>query len=281
MAEACRSAGAPALEAGMLKNKVAIVYGGGGAIGGAVARKFAAEGARVFLAGRTRSKLDAAAKAIMFAGGSAEVAEVDALDARQIEEHADGVATRTGRIDIAFNAVGLVHIQGTPLQDLSFEELSEPLIGYARTNFLTAKAVAKHMVKRRSGVLLTISTPGSKLAFGAGFIGIGAANAAVEVMTRHLAGELGPSGIRVVCLRPDATPETLQHGSHAREVFGGVARRAGADAETMLEGAKERTLLKRFPKLDEIASAAAFAASDGAGAMTGAVLNLTCGTLVD
>ena len=126
-----------------------------------------------------------------------------------------------------------------------------------------------------------ISTPGSKLAFGAGFIGIGAANATVEVMTRHLAGELGPAGVRVVCLRPDAIPETLERGSHAREVFGGVAKRNGASAEDMLAGARDRTLLKRFPRLDEIANAAAFAASDGAGAMTGAIMNLTCGTLVD
>lgn len=265
----------------LLKDKVAIVHGGGGAIGGAVARKFAAEGARVFLAGRTRSKLDAVGTAISRAGGHVDSAEVNALDARQIGEHADGVVARTGRIDIAFNAVGVAHVQGTPLQELSFEELAQPLMDYARTNFLTAKAVAGHMVKRGSGVILTISTPGSKLAFGAGFIGIGAANATVEVMTRHLAGELGPSGVRVVCLRPDATPETLERGSHARQVFGGVAERAGVNAEEMLAGAAGRTLLKRFPKLDEIAATAAFAASDGAGAITGAILNLTCGTLVD
>lgn len=265
----------------LLKDKVAVVYGGGGAIGGATARKFAAEGARVFLAGRTRSKLDAVAKEITARGGRAEAAEVDALDEGQVAEHADGVAALAGRIDVAFNAVGLVHIQGTPLQELSFEEIASPLVNYAKTNFLTAKAVAAHMVRRKSGAILMISTPGSKLAFGAGFIGIGSANATVEVMTRHLAGELGPSGIRVVCLRPDATPETLERGSHAREVFGRVAARAGADAKEMLEGAASRTLLKRFPRLDEIASAAAFAVSDGAGAMTGAIMNLTCGTLVD
>jgi 3-oxoacyl-[acyl-carrier protein] reductase len=265
----------------LLKNKVAIVYGAGGAIGGATAQKFAQEGARVFLAGRTRSKLDAVAKTIVSTGGRAEVAEVDALDKRQIAEHADGVAARAGRIDIAFNAIGLAHVQGTPLPDLSFEELAEPLLGYAKTNFLTAQAVARHMVKQGSGVLLMISTPGSKLAFGAGFVGIGSSNATVEVMTRHLAAELGPNGIRVVCLRPDATPETLERGSHARQVFGGVAARAGTTAESMLDEAKSRTLLKRFPKLEEIASAAAFAASDGAGAMTGAVMNLTCGSLVD
>jgi 3-oxoacyl-[acyl-carrier protein] reductase len=265
----------------LLKDKVAVVYGGGGAIGGATARKFAAEGARVFLAGRTRSKLDAVAKEITARGGRAEAAEVDALDEGQVAEHADGIAESAGRIDIAFNAVGFVHVQGTPLPELSFEELASPLVNYAKTNFLTARAVAPHMAKRKSGAILMISTPGSKLAFGAGFIGIGAANATVEVMTRHLAGELGPSGIRVVCLRPDATPETLDRGSHAREVFGGVAARAGVDAKEMLEGAASRTLLKRFPRLEEIASAAAFAASDGAGAMTGAIMNLTCGTLVD
>jgi 3-oxoacyl-[acyl-carrier protein] reductase len=265
----------------LLRDKVAVVYGGGGAIGGAVARKFAAEGARVFVAGKTRSKLDAIANAIVRAGGRAEVAEVDAMDARQVDEHADGVALQAGRIDIMFNAIGLPHVQGTPLAELSFEEVAQPLMGYAKVNFLPAKAVARHMVKRKSGVILMISTPGSKLAFGAGFIGISASNATVEVMTRHLAGELGPSGIRVVCLRPDATPETLQHGSHAREVFGANAAREGLTAEEGLAASVGRTLLKRFPKLDEIAASAAFAASDGAGAITGAILNLTCGTLVD
>jgi 3-oxoacyl-[acyl-carrier protein] reductase len=264
-----------------LSNKVAIVYGGGGAIGGAVARKFAADGARVFLAGRTRSKLDAVANIIVRAGGRAEVAEVDSMDEGQVDDHADGVATQAGRIDVMFNAIGLAHVQGTPLPELAFDEIAQPLMGYAKVNFLTAKAVARHMVKRRSGVILMISTPGSKLAFGAGFIGISAANATVEVMTRHLAGELGPSGIRVVCLRPDATPETLQHGSHAKEVFGAIAARDGLTAEEALAASAGRTLLKRFPRLDEIAGSAAFAASDGAGAITGAILNLTCGTLVD
>lgn len=264
-----------------LEEKVAVVYGGGGAIGSTVAARFAKEGARVFLAGRTRSKLDATARAIATAGGWAEVAELDALDQRQLEEHAAGIAAREGRLDIAFNAIGLLHVQGTPLAELSFDEVAGPLLGYARTNFLTARAVAPHMIRGKSGVILMISTPGSKLAFGAGFIGIGAANATVEVMTRHLAAELGPSGIRVVCLRPDATPETLDRGSHAKAAFGGVAARNGADAKAMLENAKERTLLKRFPRLEEIAASAAFAASDGAGAMTGSILNLTCGTLVD
>src|SRR5438477_4590218 len=84
----------------LLEGKIAVVYGGGGAIGGAVARTFAREGARVFLAGRTPATLDAVAEEIRAAGGAAEVAEVDALDGRAVDEHADAVAAEAGGIDI-------------------------------------------------------------------------------------------------------------------------------------------------------------------------------------
>jgi 3-oxoacyl-[acyl-carrier protein] reductase len=253
----------------MLKGKTAVIYGGGGAIGGAVARSFAREGARVFLAGRTLAKLEKVGKEI-----SAECAEVDALDEKQVERHADAVAARAGGIDIALNALGIVHVQGTPFAELSLQDYTHPIAAYTRTNFLTAKAVARHMVKRRSGVILTISTPGSRMA-GVGFLGYGVTCA------RILAGELGASGIRVICLRPDAIPEA-QPTSHARKVFQGFADRAGVSIEEMLaQRAESGTLLKRFPKLSEVADYAAFAASDRCGAMTGAIANLTCGSLVD
>jgi 3-oxoacyl-[acyl-carrier protein] reductase len=264
----------------LLENKNAVIYGGGGAIGGAVARAFAREGARVFLAGRTRAKLDRVAEAIAAAGGRAETAEVDALDERAVETHAELVAARAGGIDVALNAVGIVHVQGPSLAELSFEDYARPVAAYTRTNFLTAKAVARHMVKRGSGVILTLSTPGSRLS-GSGFLGIGVACGAVETFSRILAGELGPAGVRVVCLRPDAIPEAVGT-SHTREVFAGPAARAGTTVEAMLaERARTGTLLRRFPTLAEVAEFAAFVASDRASAMTGAIANLTCGSLVD
>jgi NAD(P)-dependent dehydrogenase (short-subunit alcohol dehydrogenase family) len=95
-----------------------------------------------------------------------------------------------------------------------------------------------------------------------------------------LAGELGPSGIRVICLRPDAIPEAAAT-SHTGQVFSGFER-AGATVGEMLAGrAATGTLLKRLPTLDEVADFAAFIASDRASAMTGAIANLTCGSLVD
>ena len=93
----------------MLEDKTAVIYGGGGAIGGAVARAFAAAGARVHLAGRSRARLEAVADDI---GDAARVAEVDALDERAVVEHADAVAAEAGGIDIALNAVSFPYASG-------------------------------------------------------------------------------------------------------------------------------------------------------------------------
>lgn len=264
----------------LVEDKVAVIYGGGGAIGGAVARELAREGAHVFLAGRTRAKLERVAADIASAGGHAEVAVVDALDEAAVHAHADDVAARAGRIDVALNAVGIMHVQGTPFLELSLTDYELPITQYARTSFITAKAVARHMSKRRSGVLLTLSTPGSRTS-GSGFLGYGVACGAIETFTRILAGELAPSGIRVLCLRPHAIPEALAT-SHSRAVFEPGAKQAGTTVEAMLEeSARVSTLLGRFPTLAEVASTAAFLASDRAGAMTGAIANLSCGAVLD
>jgi 3-oxoacyl-[acyl-carrier protein] reductase len=263
-----------------LKGKSAIIHGGGGAIGGAVARAFAREGARVFLAGRTRARLDAVAADIVSRGGVAEAAEVDALDRRAAETHADAVAARAGRIDIALNAVSMLHVQGTPFAELSLDDYMHPITAYARANFITAKAAARHMAKAGAGAILVMSTPGSWLP-GTGYLGYGVTCAAMEGFSRLLAAELAPSGIRVVCLRPHAIPEAAAAGSHTRDVFGPVAQRAGLTVDEMLAGAAAGTLLKRLPRLTEVADVAAFMASDRAGAMTGTVANMTCGLLVD
>ncbi len=264
----------------LLENKSAVIYGGGGAIGRAAARAFAREGARVFLAGRRQAPLEAVAVEIRAEGGRAETAVVDALDEAAVERHADAVAAEAGGLDVALNAVGVAHVQGVPLAELPLEDYAYPITVYTRTNFITAKAVARHMARRGTGVILTLSTPVSRMA-GPGFMGHSVACAGVEAMTRHLAGELAPSGIRVVCLRAHAIPEAVVDGSHSRDVFLSVAERGGVTLDEMLAGAAAGTLLKRLPTLAQVASTAAFLASDLAGAMTGAVANLTCGFVLD
>jgi NAD(P)-dependent dehydrogenase (short-subunit alcohol dehydrogenase family) len=264
----------------LLTDKVAIVYGAGGAIGGAVARRFAREGAAVFLAGRSGAKLEAVARDVEALSGRAHVAVVDALDEMAVTRHVSSVATQAGQVDIAFNAVGHLHVQGKPLTELSLEEFEAPIRAYARSQFVIAKAVTRPMLERGRGVLLVLSTPAARRGF-TGVLGFGATCAAIEALTRHLACELGPRGVRVVCLRPDAVPETLDFGSHAREVFRPIADQAGLTLAQLLQDSTSTSVLGRYPRLEEVASAAAFAASDQAGAMTGAVLNLSCGSVFD
>jgi 3-oxoacyl-[acyl-carrier protein] reductase len=264
----------------LLADRTAVVYGGGGAIGGAMAKTFAREGARVFLAGRTADRLDRVAAAIRRAGGAAETDVLDVLDEAAVRSHARRVVERAGRIDVAANAVGFLHVQGVPLGDLTLEEFERPLRAYTRAQFVIAKVMGEVMVPQGSGVILTISTPGSKVTV-PGFLGYGTTCSAIESFSRILAGELGGHGIRVVCLRPDAIPETLDR-SHVADIFGPMAERAGARLEDMLDGrARASTFLKRLPRLDEVAETAAFYASDRAGAATGVVVNLTGGSPLD
>jgi 3-oxoacyl-[acyl-carrier protein] reductase len=267
----------------LLESKTAVVYGGGGAIGGAAARAFAREGAQVHLAGRTPAKLEAVAREIRADGGSAEIARLDALDEAAVRDHADAVAAGAGGIDVALNAIGIPHVQGTPFAELSLDDYLHPITAYCRTNFVTAQAAARHMVAQGSGVILTISTSGSRLAVAGagGYLGYGTACAAIEATTRILAAELGPSGVRVVCLMPEMIPEAGKMGSHSRAVFQPVAERLGLTLDEFLAAPADRTLLGRWPTLADVAEAAAFAASDRAAATTGTVVNLTAGSIVD
>ena len=150
----------------LLQGKSAVIYGGSGAIGSAVARAFAREGARVFLAARTQAKLDAVVREIGAAGGLAEAAQVDAFDPEAVEAHAQAVAAKAGGIDIALDAVSVMEDQSTPISGRSLEAFMDPIERSLRTLFNTSKAVAPHMGKRRPGVILTLTLPLTRVRIG-------------------------------------------------------------------------------------------------------------------
>ena len=142
----------------LLETKTAVVYGAGGAIGGAVARAFAREGARVFLTGRDLARVEAVAKEIADTGGLAESAQVDALDPEAVERHLDELVGRAGGVDISFNAIGPGPApERTAFVDQTCEEYLRPVTFYARTNFITATAAARRMSARGSGVVVTLT----------------------------------------------------------------------------------------------------------------------------
>jgi len=262
----------------MLKDKVAVIYGAGGAIGGAVARAFAREGANLFLTGRLRAPVEAVANDIVSAGGPAETAEVDALDEQAVDKHLRSVVDKAGRVDISFNAVGIpdTKIVGVPLVELDVEQFTLPIATYANSYFLTARMAARRMVANRSGVIMTVTALLSRT--GTPLVGgYGPAMAVKEALTRNLSAELAPHGVRVLGLRPQAMPET----DTIREAFEPRAKATGMTWEQFQEFLATRTHPRRLMTLAEMANVAAFMASDKASAMTGTTVNLTMGSLDD
>jgi NAD(P)-dependent dehydrogenase (short-subunit alcohol dehydrogenase family) len=262
----------------MLEDKVAVVYGAGGAIGGAVARAFAAEGARLFLTGRTRAPVEAVSDDIVSASGSAEAAEVDALDEHAVERHLQTVVDKAGRVDISFDAVGIpaTDLLGVPLVELELEQFSLPITTYMTAYFLTARLAARRMIANRSGVIMTITTLQSRTGFPTAG-GFGPAMAAKEALTRELSAELAPHGIRVVGLRPQGIPGT----DSLKEAFEPRAKASGMTMEEFEELGASRTHTRRLSTLAELANTAVFMASDKASGMTGTTVNLSMGSLDD
>jgi 3-oxoacyl-[acyl-carrier protein] reductase len=250
----------------LLQDKVAVIYGGGGGIGGAVARAYAREGARVFLAGRTQATLDLAAEDIRSAGGSVETDVVDALDETAVDRHAHRIVERAGSLDISFNLISLGDVQGTPLAEMTLEDFERPIATAVRSQFLTTRAASRHMIRQGSGVILFFGGDGDPLPdYSIG--GFQIALAAVESLRRQLASELGKHGIRVISILSGGVPETIP-----QDVAEGAA---------ITEDIVGRTMLKRAATLEDVGNVTVFAASDLARTMTGTVLNMTAGTEVD
>jgi NAD(P)-dependent dehydrogenase (short-subunit alcohol dehydrogenase family) len=252
----------------LLDGKNAIIYGGGGAIGGAMARAFAREGGHVFLAGRTLATLDAVAEEIRKNGGRADTAVVDALDESQVDAHADVVVRAAGRLDISVNVISDSDVQGTALVDMSVADYLSPVDTSVRSRFLTSRAAARQMKAQGAGVVLFFGGQGDPTAHRRYQMGgLLTGFAAVEAMRRQLAAELGAYGIRVITLRTGGVPEVIPEGSEFRT-------RIEADMT-------KQSLLGRVATLADVGNVALFAVSDLARTLTGTAINMTCGAILD
>jgi NAD(P)-dependent dehydrogenase (short-subunit alcohol dehydrogenase family) len=255
----------------MLENKVAIIYGGGGFLGRGVARRFAQEGAVVYLAGRTEKTLEAAAGEIAAAGGRVRTGVVDACDERAVQDHLQAVIDEAGAVDVSFNLTTRGDVQGTRLLDMSVDDYLAPIVTGARSNFITARAAARRMVERGSGVILMVTsgsggaaTPPEVWAMG----GTGPADAATETFMRYLAVEVGPRGVRVACLWTAGAKDLAATGLDP--------------GDQQMEEAKDRiiasaSMLRRRPTVQQLADTAAFIASDQGSGITASIVNVNSG----
>lgn len=262
----------------LLSNKIAIVYGAGGAVGSTIAQTFAREGAKVFLTGRNKAKVDLVAEKINAAGGYAESAEVDALNEKAIEEHLNAVISKVGQIDISFNAVGLRNttLQGVPLVDLDVTQFMAPIQSHVQSNFLTGRIAGRHMMAKGSGVIMTVTSSPSRVAI-PHMGGVAVAMAAEETLIRNFSAEFGPKGVRAVGLRPQGMVDS----DTIKEVYNLHAKANGISWEQFHDIIERTTHRKKLPTLQEMAEVAAFAASDRASVVTGTIVNMSMGAIAD
>src|SRR5215472_17482235 len=260
----------------ILQGKRAVIFGAGGSVGSAVAREFALEGAEVFLAGRTKSHLDEVAKEISIAGGLASVAVVDALNAQAVDEYIDRVERDSGKIDIEFNAVGppaADYGSGKPALQLSVDEFMVPLTTIVKSQFITARSVARHMVKRREGVIIFLSGSNARGhavipgVLDVGASSIGTAFGAVETFM----------GVRAVCLRTTANVDTKA----IQDTLPLMAKELKMTKEEVIKGIGDANFLKSPATTTDTAKLAVLLASDRVRMITGTVVNSTAAAGMD
>ena len=261
---------------GLLDGKAAVIYGATGGVGAAVAKAFAREGATVFLTGRKEEALKALAQDIKSTGGIVDVSTVDALSSESVEQHLQRLVAKEGKLDISFNLIGTSVAMGKKLTEISDQRFVDAAFSKVRSYFITMTAAARIMEKQGKGVILSLTAPAARLprpSLGGFAIG----GAAIEALCRQLAFEVGPSGVRVVCLRTGGTPDNPV----LQEVFTHLAKLRGTTFEAIADSEAQSTALKRAPLLPEVANAAVLIASDYASAMTATTANFSCGELVD
>ncbi len=262
----------------LLQNKHAVIFGASGAIGQAVAKEFAAQGATVFLSGRRLAAVEQVAASIQQDGGLAYAAEVDALDEQAVQTYLDRVAQQAESIDILLNVTGPQpkdYGNGTSTLELPLEQYMLPLSTLVPSQFITARAAARHMVQQHSGVILFVTaSPARGMANGSA---IGSAFGAMESLLRCLASDLSPQGIRVVGLRSGGMLETRT----LQQSIENVARTLGIPKEQVVSVIEQAYLLKHHATVADTAKLLAFLASDGAATVTGAIMNASSGMILD
>jgi 3-oxoacyl-[acyl-carrier protein] reductase len=263
----------------VLNGKHAVVFGAAGTIGAAVAREFAAAGAEVFLAGRTKSTVEAVANQITSNGGRAHAAVVDTSDDDAVNRYLGTIANETGKIDVVLDVAGpLAKEYGNTkiAVDLTIDEFMVPLETMVRSRFITARAAARRMIAQRSGVIILVTgSPARPHVPGA--TAIGAAFSAIENLTHNLAFEVGPYGVRVVCVRTLANVDSRS----IQDTMGLLAGQLNITRDQATAQIAQSNFLKIPATVQDTANAAVLVASDQARMMTGTVVNATAGAALD
>jgi NAD(P)-dependent dehydrogenase (short-subunit alcohol dehydrogenase family) len=256
----------------LLKDKVAIVTGGGRGIGRAMALRFAAEGAAVLVAARTGAQVEGVAGEIAKSGGRAAWISADVSQEADCARIVKTTEERLGPVSILVNNAG-EYGPVKPVEEISPAEWDRVIAVHLRGAFLLTRLVLPGMYARQSGVILNISSLSAKAAFSWGSP-YAAAKAGMLGLTRVTAAESARKGVRVNAICPGPVTETQM----SKELGEKLGKRLGVSPEEEVKHFLQSILQGRGQTADEIAAAALFLASDAASAITGQSLNVDGGT---
>jgi len=255
----------------LLAETVAVITGGGRGIGRAIALKFAAEGATVIVAARTKSEIEGVAQEVRGAGGRAVAVPADVALEKDCERLIQEATSQFGRVDILVNNAG-EYGPVKPVEEITPAEWDRVVAVHLRGAYLLTRLVLPGMYERRSGVILNISSLSAKSAFGWG-APYAAAKAGMLGLTRVVAAEAARKGVRVNAICPGPVTETKM----SKDLGQTLAERLGVSKEEQLQGFLNTILQGRGQTANEIAAAALFLCSAQASAITGQALNVDGG----
>ncbi len=200
-----------------LKDKVALITGGGSGIGEATAKLFAQEGCRVAVLGRKREKLDAVVEAIGKDGGEALAVEADVSKYEDMERAVGEVTERWGRLDIVFANAGTNGVWA-PIGELKPEEWEHTLASNLSGTFYTIKAGVSHLKERGGSVIVTSSVNGTRMFSNTGATAYATTKAGQVALTKMLALELAKHRIRVNVVCPGAIVTEIEQHMEERDL---------------------------------------------------------------
>jgi 3-oxoacyl-[acyl-carrier protein] reductase len=248
-----------------LNERVALVTGSSRGIGRAIAVHLARRGATVVVHGRNEAAVEAVVKEIESSGGSALGATAELTHSEEIETMRERIATHLGAVDVLVANAGGSTVPPGPMEDITEEEWRASVDANLTATFLTVKAFLPDMKRRGRGVVITMSSAAARRPSERSPIAYAAAKAGIELLTKELALQAGPHGVRVNCI----APETILTERNLEQIPAGVR-----------EQLRNTHPIRRLGTPEDVAEAAVFLASEGSSWITGVILDVAGGSVL-
>jgi 3-oxoacyl-[acyl-carrier protein] reductase len=248
-----------------LQDRVALVNGSSRGIGAAIATLFANEGARVVVHGRDPDAVETVRNQIAVAGGRAMSCIADLTHYQEIEEVRERIEQVHGPVDILVANAGGSTSRPSPFEEISEEAWRTALDSNLTATFLTIKCFLPGMKERGRGTIITMSSAAARRPTPSSPIAYAAAKAGIELLTKDVAAQAGPYGVRVNCI----APETIMTETNQQQI-----------PEHIQESLRETHPIRRLGTPEDVAQTALFLASDSAEWITGIVIDVAGGSVL-